>query len=110
MTMLIMLSLNGVAQKVNPKLQEKFDAQLTEMTEVMELDESQQAKVKELITKVHFERQKVRKQHEKGTEEFKNGNKAITKNYHQALRGFCSNEQMKALFANYKKKKANKTK
>ena len=106
--LLLLMVTVGFAQKVSPKLQEKFDAQLSEMTEVMSLDESQQTKVKELITNVHFERQKVRSQYEKGSDEFKKGNKDITQKYHDDLRVFCSNAQMKALFTSYRQKQANK--
>ena len=108
--LLMVVSLSSMAQKVNPKIQEMLDERLNDMIEVMDLDESQQTKVKELNLQEFFKRKKVRKEHEKGSEEFKSANKVITKQYHQDLRSICSNEQMKAFFAYKKEKQKSKKK
>ncbi|TLX75790.1 hypothetical protein E9993_09560 [Labilibacter sediminis] len=89
---IVMCQLQG--QSINKKTQEKVNAEVEEMAEVMNLNNKQQTKLIELKTALRLKNQEVTKKYKKGSQAYKDAKKVNMKNYNSLLRKVCTKEQM----------------
>ena len=82
------------AQDLPKKAKENITKQVDKMATVMELNETQKAKVFELKQALFIKNKELTKKFEKGSEEFKAEKKKNMKNYQTLLREVCSKEQL----------------
>lgn len=83
------------AEKLSKKAQEIVKKEVAEMTEVMDLNQEQQAKMIELKTSLRISNKQVAKEYAKGSQELKDARKVNMQHYMTEMKQVCSKTQFK---------------
>ena len=106
--LMLIVSVGAFAQEISPKRLVAIEKNVNEMAKVMGLSEQKKDEVLQLKKIVEVKYQEVNKKFEKGTEEYKQARKAVSKNYNVALKKYCSKEQIAKWKAHQKAKQKKK--
>ncbi|WP_146192245.1 hypothetical protein [Marinilabilia rubra] len=93
------------AQNLSKKAKEKIDQEVSEMARVMDLDDTQKAKVLELKTQQILARKLLRDNVEKGTDQFKEAKSKINQEFRGGFKEVCTRDQLKKWRKHQKAKK-----
>ena len=95
----------GIAQEVGEKRLAQIEKTVEKMGQIMELDEKKKSEILELKKIAELNFQEISKTLTKGTDEFKNARKRVSRSYQLALKKICSKDQMDAWHQYQKDKK-----
>lgn len=104
--LMLVLSTSAFAQELNNWQKQKLEKELTQMTEIMELNEKQAKKITKIKTAQAIDSDKIMKSVEKGTPEAKKAWQDHGREFNGQLKKVVSEEQWKAWINSQNKSKS----